>query len=116
MFISEDVPSSYKYLYEIGDNYIALTNSSHAVGSYMQPDEISVYYQYFVPSFQVLKTSRDVYSEVYYDNVSSQFSDNFFDRADAPVIFICQFIVCVWFVWLLNQLSKLVHKGGIFGA
>lgn len=116
MFISEDVPASYKYLYDVGDNYIALTNTSHSVGSYMDPDEISIIYQFFQPSFQTLETSVEVYNERYYDNVSSQFSDNFFDRSDAPQIFICQFLICVWFVWLLNQLSKLVHKGGVFGA
>lgn len=115
-YVSEDVPSSYKYLYEAGDNYIALTNTAHAYGSWNSPDTINVIYQYLSPSFYTVQTTKEVSSEVLYTNVSSQMSDGFFDRADAPIIFVCQFLVCVWFVWLLNQLSKLVHKGGVFGA
>ena len=138
MYISSDIPSNFNKVYELSDNYIVLGTSSNLSSDV----NYEVYIQYFLPSIYVvhltdykikLENANDfslnynyyqmggVYSA---DGVFSQTacqidrslcSDSQFDRGDFTLIFICQFLICVWFVWLLNQLTKLVHKGGIFG-
>lgn len=43
---------------------------------------------------------------------SDDFATGTYDRADAPSVFVCQFICIVCFVWILNQLTKIVRKDG----
>ena len=44
---------------------------------------------------------------------SDDITYNDFCRADFPLIFICQFIVVLMFLWVFNHLTRIAHKGGI---
>lgn len=138
IFRNNDIPKGYNNLAEISDNYLVWVRESTlesgrnytAVVQYLSPSFV-----WFVIDDYKIKTgtryrldanylNNGVYS--YLDNYDvsfsldtsevdiSLFSDNDFDRADMPLIFICQFLCVVIFVWMLNQLSKLVKKDGVF--
>lgn len=77
-------------------------------------DTIPCVIQYFQPSITTIETSYSSYDTLSFTDVSSQFSTSIFDRADFPILFIDNFIICLIFVFVINQLSKLVYKGGLF--
>jgi len=57
------------------------------------------------------------YDSFTFTDVSSSVSDSIYDRADFPIIFLCGFIILLIFAFVINQLSRLVKKGGIlFGS
>ena len=138
MYISDEIPSNFNKVYELSDNYIVLGTST----SLSSGQNYEVYIQYFIPSIYVVHltdykiklenansysldynysqlggvySADGLFTQSAYQIDRSLYSDSEFDRGDFTLIFICQFLICVWFVWLLNQLTKLVHKGGIFG-
>lgn len=140
MFHNNDIPEGYNKIAEISDNYVVWTNESKLESG----RNYTVYYEYLQPSWLVVPIdnyqikSGTEYTYVAHYNNSGMYSyldyydvdyslttmspdsdiltDNDFDRADMPLIFICQFILVFCFVWIINQLSKLIHKGGAFSA
>lgn len=72
--------------------------------------------QYFTPSIYTIPCTYTTEDYLTFTDISSDFSDSIFDRADFPQLFICNFIICLIFVFVVNQLSKLFYKGGIFGS
>lgn len=114
IYIDEDL-QDYKYLVSASDNFLILSKQSHSTGDFTSPDELDVIYHYINPSITSIKTTYTTYTTSYFPNISSQFSNSIFDRADFPQIFICNFIIIFIFAFIFNQLSKFIYKGGIFG-
>lgn len=138
IYKSDDIPEGYNNVAEISDNYLVWVRESKLQSG----TSYSAYYQFISPSVSVLFTdnykitagtnyifdanyvNNGVYSYIDSYDVSfsrdcisvdsDEVSSNDFDRGDMPSIFICQFICCVFFVWMLNQLSKLIRKDGGF--
>lgn len=138
IYKSDDIPEGYNNIAEISDNYLVWVRESKLQSG----TGYSAYYQFISPSVSVLFTdnykittgtnyifdanyvNNGVYSYIDSYDVSfsrdcisvdsDEVSSNDFDRGDMPSIFICQFICCVFFVWMLNQLSKLIRKDGGF--
>lgn len=106
----------YIYLCDISDNYVALTKNHHIYGESGDLATINCIYQYFTPSIYTIEGTYSSYETETFSDVSSQFSDDIFDRADFPIIFVCNFLTCVIFVFIINQLTKIVKKGGVFGS
>lgn len=140
IYRSNDIPEGYTNLAEISDNYVVWVRESVLYNGRDYP----AYIQYMTPSIYCVFTDNyriktgDTYSfnanyttngmYNYLDSYDVEFSLNtisvdddlvtgdLYDRADAPQIFICQFICVIIFVWVLNQLSKIAKKGGGFGS
>ena len=79
-------------------------------------DSVPCIVQYFNPSINTIETSYSSYDTYTFSDVSSSISSSVFDRGDFPLIFICNFIIILIFAFILNQLTKLVYKGGVFGS
>lgn len=138
IYRSNDIPQGYNKVAEISDNYLVWVRESRLQSG----TSYQAYYQFLNPSIAIVFTDNykitsgtnytldanyinngmysyiDNYDVVYYRdtlNVSDdQWTYSDFDRADMPYIFVCQFICCIFFVWMLNQLSKLFKKDGVF--
>lgn len=138
IYRSDDIPEGYNNIAEISDNYLVWVRESRLNSG----TSYSAYYQFIKPSVSVLFTDNykistgtsyildanyvnngvyqylDSYDVVFSRDTievsSEDISSNDFDRGDMPSIFICQFICCIFFVWMLNQLSKLIKKDGGF--
>lgn len=106
----------YKYLVSTHDNYLLLSKNSHAYGESGDPATINCVAQYFTPSIYTIETTYTTENYETYTNISDLYTDSIFDRADFPQLFICNFIICLIWVFVINQLSKLVYKGGLFGS
>lgn len=115
MFYMNSDYSDYKYLVEAHDDFLILSSRSHISGSSGDIDYIPIIYQYLSPSSLTIPSRYYSYDTLTFVDVSSQFSDSIYDRKDFPLIFICGFIILLIFLFVLNNLTKLVHKGGIFG-
>lgn len=115
MIYLESNYNNYKYLVDCSDNYIVLSTRSRVVVPSGDSVDIPVIYKYFQPSFITLESNYNIYESTNFSDVSHLFSDSIYDRPDFPQIFICGFIIFVIFAFVLNNLTKLVHKGGIFG-
>ena len=138
IYRSNDTPQAYNKIAEISDNYIVWVRES----TLQSGTNYSAYIQYLSPSIcgfliedykitagtsytlDANYINNGMYSyidsydveftmDTYSPNVDD-FSVNDFDRGDMPLIFICQFICCILFVWMLNQCSKLFKKDGVF--
>lgn len=108
--------TNYKYLVSASDNYVVLSRSSSIDGTWDNPDTINVLYQYFTPSVYSIKTTYTSTSSRSFSDVSSQFATSIYDRSDFPILFVCNFLTLFLFGFILNQLTKLVKKGGVFGS
>lgn len=115
MFYLPSEYSDYKYLVSLSDNYVILSTSKAIYGESGDSDTVPCIYQYFTPSIYTIESSFTSEESFSFSDISSDVSSSIFNRADFPIIFICNFIICLIFVWVINQLSKLVYKGGIFG-
>lgn len=105
--------SNFKYLVEPHDNFLILSTKSHISGSSGDPDSVPALASYFNGySFPFTYSSEQTFS---FSNIADSFTSNFEDRSDFPVIFICGFILIFTLIFIINQLSKLVKKGGVFG-
>lgn len=138
MYLDESIPVTFKYIAEISDNYIIVVNTATLYSGV----EYEAYIQYLTPSLYVIhlddyriKTgdnyildynylNNGVYS--YVDTVDVDYSihcneieevnNDYYDRTDLPQIMITQFLLVFVYVWIINQVTKFVHKGGIFGG
>lgn len=133
MFISDEIPATFDRIAELSDNYVVLVKEPklYTGSSY------EAYVQYFSPS--VLVVHLDDYKIKTGDSMSLDYTTNasgdllsaevsyelstyelesrengFYDRYDSPYILFHQFFILFLFVWVLNQMSKLVKKGGVF--
>lgn len=132
------IPQEYNHIAEINDSYVVYVRES----TLQNGSTYNAYYQFWEPSFVYLftnnykiKTGTNYgltynytsngmssylnsatvnYSLTTLPVDSDLITNNDFDRADMPKIFICQFLCVLIFVFILNQLSKLVKKGGAF--
>lgn len=140
IYRSDDIPEGYNKIAEISDNYLVWVRESLLSSG----TKYSAYIQFMKPSISVLFTNDYMISSgtdyeviphytsggmyTYVDSYdvdftrttisvpTSEISNSNYDRSDMPQIFVCQFICVLIVVWILNQLSKLVHKGGAFGG
>lgn len=138
IYKSNDIPEGYNYIAEISDNYLVWVRES----TLRSGTTYSAYIQFIEPSISGLlidnykiKTGSSYNFVADYDDINGvqtltgydlefssttyevseeDISTSDFDRGDMPSIFICQFLCCIFFVWMLNQLSKLVKKDGAF--
>lgn len=104
--------NNYDHLIEAHDNYLILSSSSRINGSSGDPDTINCVYNYFIPSITIPGRYS---SEESFSFTTLDLTNNIADRADFPLIFICGFILIFILIFIINQLTKLVKKGGIFG-
>lgn len=114
MFVNSQF-QNYKYLVEPHDNFVILSTSKGIYGESGDLDSVPVYIQYFKPSHYGFESTYHSYDTFTFTDVSDSFSDDFLDRADSPFYFIVSFILCLFIVFIFNNLTKLFKKGGIFG-
>lgn len=141
MFIDENIPSNFKNIAEVSDNYIVLVKENTLVSG----RTYEAYYQFFNPSTQILyvnnykiKTGDSATFDVsyintqyysYIDDITPNYSlttselvvdrDNeagFFNRPDINNIFIGIGFFLAIYILIWNLASSLVHRGGIFHA
>lgn len=76
-------------------------------------DDVPAIIQYINPPLTIPLT---YYSDktFTFTNIEDYLSNNIEDRADFPFIFTCGFILIFLFIFIINNLSKLFKKGGIF--
>lgn len=111
IFVNEDY-TNYKYLVEVSDNYIVLTNSSNVNGEWQNPDTINVIYQFIKPSTLTIEGTRTYTSTQSFNRV--EVSDDYWTRGDVPEILSISLMVTFLFVFILNGLTRILKKGGIF--
>lgn len=105
-FVNEEY-RNYNKLVGVGDNYIILTNKTSA-----ENEQISIIYQYIKPSTMVIEGTRNVYGYTEYKRIET--TDNFWARGDAPEIVIAGIVTMFLLLFIINGVTKLVKKGGIF--
>lgn len=111
MFVNENY-ERYSYLVETSDNYIVLARQSSVSADWQNPETIDVVYQYIKPStycFEDTRTFTNSRSFVYVNT-----SSDFWERADVPEILCCSFMMFFFLLFLLNGLTRIARKGGIF--
>lgn len=110
MFVNSDY-LDYKYLVSASDNYVVLSNQHSANGTWQDPDEIDVIYQYFYPSTLTIESTRSVSNYSYYEQVNV--TDDYWERADCPIITCAGFMNLAFILFIINATTRLVRKGGI---
>lgn len=111
MYVNEGY-ENYKYLVEASDNYIILSNVSYADGSWDAPDTVDVIYQYIKPS--ILTIESKIRYTTTKEFVKIEQTDNYWNRGDACEITIAGFIMLFFIMFIINGLTRLVRKGGVF--
>lgn len=109
MFINSDIPSNYKYVYKVSDNFISLTNKSNIESG----DTYKCYNQYLSPSWLYIETNEVATCDNTLIEIN-EFSDSYYARADMPTIFIASMILLLFILFIYNCVTKLVVKGGLF--
>lgn len=103
---------SYNHLVEAHDNYVILSSANKIDGASGDPASVNAIYLYLNPHVEIpfKYTSEESFN---FPSVST--SSDIKDSPIFPSIFICSFILIYLFIFLINQLTKLVKKGGVFG-
>lgn len=139
MYISDEIPSSFRYVVELSDNYIVLSDKSLLKSN----NAYEVYIQYFNPSTMVINTddyyikesdstyktynyiydNNGVYS--YVDSIEESFevrpfsvesyNDSLFNRPDHMNILVDVFLLLALVILIVNLATSLIKNGGIFG-
>lgn len=140
MFLDSSIPSDYKYIVELNDNYIVLSNNRVLnMGA-----EYTVYIQFFSPSTEVIKldnyrltldcadnidwnyfysynnglatldSSELIYNRSCASLDSSYISSELFDRHDYWSIGVTVALFLCLTITIVNLATSLVHRGGIF--
>lgn len=111
MYVPSDY-DDYNYLVSLSDNYAVLTNRHVVNGSWESPIELSVIYQYFLPSNVTVPSRININSTRTFQEI--EITDNFYSRGDCPQL-ICTILMLVFFIlFIINGLTFLVKRGGIF--
>lgn len=113
MYVPEDY-TNYHYLVSNSDNYVVLYNHSSASGTWDNPTTIHCIIQYLKPSIVTLPYTLSISNSRQFTSIDV--SDNFYDRADAPELTIAIMIAIFFLCFIVNGATKLIVKGGIFGA
>lgn len=111
MFVNEGY-ENYKYLVEASDNYIILSRDSYVDGTWDNPDTIDVIYQYIKPS--ILTIESELTYTTSKDFVKIEQSQNYWERGDNCEIILASFTMLFFILFIINALTRLVRKGGIF--
>lgn len=111
IFVNEGY-NRYKYVVEMNDNYIVLTNQRTVTADWQNPEQIDVIYQYFYPSTQTIENTRNYTSNNTFTEIET--TDDFYYRADAPIIMTIGMIMTFFFIFILNGMTRIGKKGGIF--
>lgn len=111
MFVNSDY-LNYDNVVEYSDNYVCLAKTSGVSADWQNPVTIDVVYQYFYPSTLTIEGERRFTSSQDFDYIDV--TDNFWERADCPIIFIAGFILTFFLILILNGFTKIGKKGGIF--
>lgn len=136
IYRNNDIPQGYNRLAEISDNYLvwvreSTLNSGTSYSAYIQYINPSAFLV-FTNDYKITKGTSYTFDANYVTNGMYNYLDSYtadfslatmsvdsddlvsgtYDRADSPSIFICQIICVVCFVWILNQLTKIVRKDG----
>ena len=139
MYISDEIPSSFRYVVELSDNYVVLSDKSLLQSN----NAYEVYIQYFNPSTMVINTddyyikesdstyktynyiydNNGVYS--YVDSIEESFEvrpfsveayyDSLFNRPDHMNILVDVFLLLALVIVIVNLATSLIKNGGIFG-
>lgn len=111
MFVNSDF-LDYDNIVEFSDNFIVLSKVSSVSATFDNPRTIPVVVQYLYPSTLCVVTTRTFRSNTSFEPI--EVSDDFYSRSDCPqlisTIFICIFFLC----FIINGLTKLFKRGGIF--
>lgn len=111
MFVNENY-INYKYLVEVNDNYVVLTNKSSISASYDNQKSYDVIYQYLKPSTLTIEQTRTARNDLVFERIDV--STDFWDRADCPEILTASILTMWIFIFILNGLTRIAKKGGIF--
>lgn len=112
MYINENY-SNYKYLVECHDNFVVLSTSSSISGTSGDTDSVPAIANYF--NGYVLPFTFYSNNTFRFTNIQDSLSHNLEDRSDFPLIYICGFFTIFVLVFIINQFTKFVKKGGVFG-
>lgn len=104
--------SNYKYLVEVHDNYLVLSNSRSVDGTWEFPDTINVVYQYLEPSYLSIPSRLSFSSSRSFSEVST--SSDYWTRSDSLEIFMCGFYILLIILFIVNGLGRLFRRGGAF--
>lgn len=112
MIYVKDGYNNYKYLVDVSDNYVCLTNQRTVDGTWENPREIDVIYQYINSPYTVIETTRDYNYSTTFEQID--ISHNIFDSPAYPQYTTNVLIVVLFILYIINPITKLVKKGGIF--
>lgn len=106
---------NYKYLVEVSNNYIVLTNQRTAgyENSY-DYEEIDIIYQFFEPSTMIIEDTKNVRGYTEYTEIENRTSE-FWERPDISNISIVVALIVVLTLFIINSITKFVIRGGLFG-
>lgn len=113
MIYVNDNYKNYKYLVEVSDNYVCLSDTRSVSADWQNPETIDVIYQYLSPSTYVIEGTKTYTSEKSFDIIETR--QGFWDRADSSNIFYCGLVMTFFAVFIINQLTRIVKRGGLLG-
>lgn len=111
MFVNQEY-NRYKYLVEVSDNYIVLTDSRAVAGDWQTPVTIDIIYQYIEPSTLVIESERTFTNNRTFTEI--EVSNNYWDRADSIKITNGSILMLFMMIFFINGLTRIFKKGGIF--
>lgn len=111
MFVNEGY-ERYTYLVEASDNYVVLARQSSVSADWQNPETINVIHQYIKPSTLTLEGTRTFTSSQSFTDIDC--SDDYWERGDVSEILCCSFMMLFFLLFLLNGLTRIARKGGIF--
>lgn len=108
IFVKEEY-TNFDNLVEVSDNYIVLTNRASVNGSWENPTEINVIYQYLEPSELVIEDTMTFNTSRSFESIET--SQDFYDRADCHEILLSGFLISFLCCFIINGITKFVVKG-----
>lgn len=111
VYLPDSIPEGFNYG-QYSNGYITLYNQPSA-----QNETIQYYRIYYGYSDGLVTTGTSTfgsYSRTYFENIPT--SREVFDRPDFVNILTCVFLMLFCGIWLLNVMTSLVRKGGVFGG
>lgn len=113
MIYVNDNYKNYKYLVEVSDNYVCLSDTKSVSADWQNPVTIDVIYQYLSPSTYVIEGTKTYTSERSFDTIKT--GQDFWDRSDSPSIFYSGLVMIFFALFIISQLTKIVTRGGLLG-
>lgn len=113
LYVHDDIPASFKYLCDYGSNYFILTNDSYSSGCSGDPDILSAYLCYNIPSFSYVPITYTTYESVRFSDISNYRTNDLHFAADFPIILITGILLVFCLMLIFNGLTRLITRGGI---